>query len=188
MDIQDTLTLYKKDEIQRHAYDLAYKYEKEVHYCPQACFAALSDVFHIKDDTIFRSIFGFHGGGGDSGIGMCGGLVGGIVAISYFFGRTRSEFNLGVSNCYTTGVVKYLVDEFSNEFGRIRCRDCQKKMFGKEIDFWNEDDVAFFEKENGHEDKCSIIVGRGAFLAAGILWDELRRPSRIKKEKYSQPV
>ena len=86
-----SLTLYTKEEVQKKAYDLAYQYEKEVHYCPQACYAALADVFGIHDDILFRSIFGFHGGGGDSGIGMCGGLVGGIVAISYFFGRTFSE-------------------------------------------------------------------------------------------------
>ena len=93
MDIQDTLTLYKKDEIQRHAYDLAYKYEKEVHYCPQACFAALSDVFHIKDDTIFRSIFGFHGGGGDSGIGIS---CRKCVRIFIRFKRLITLGNLGV--------------------------------------------------------------------------------------------
>jgi len=187
MSSNGSLTLYTKEEVQKKSYDLAYEYEKEVHYCPQACFAALADVFDIHDDVLFRSIFGFHGGGGDSGIGMCGGLVGGIAALSFFFGRTKTEFNLGVSNCYATGIVKQLVDEFKEEFGGVRCRDCQKKMFGKEIDFWNESDLEFFEEASGHEDKCSIIVGKGAEMASGILWEELHRTERITKKVYKNP-
>lgn len=182
MDIQTSIKIFSKDEAMDLAYKLGFEYERQVHYCPQASFAALQDVFHFKDDTLFKSLFGFHGGSGDSGIGNCGALVGGIAAISYFFGRTRAEFDIGIENCHATGLVKKLVDLFKKEFNGIRCRDCQKVMFGRELDFWKEEDQIFFEKMNGHEEKCPHVVGTGAKLAASVLWDELHNLERISKK------
>jgi hypothetical protein len=45
-------------------------------------------------------------------------------------------------------------------------------MFGREIDFSREKDLQFFEENRGHE-KCAQVVGKGAALAAEILWDAL---------------
>ena len=75
-------------------------------------------------------------------------------------------------NCEATPLVKQLVDRFSVEFDGIRCRDCQKKMLGREIDFSKEEDRIFFSEQQGHQ-KCAHVVGRGAALAAEILWDAL---------------
>jgi C_GCAxxG_C_C family probable redox protein len=125
-----TLIDYTREEAIQLANDLGYQYELKAHYCPQASLAALMDVFHMRDDILFKSVFGFHGGSGNSGIGPCGALAGGIAAIGFFFGRSRSEFDLMVENCDSTPLVKKLVDRFSEEFEGIRCRDCQKKMFG----------------------------------------------------------
>ncbi len=181
MKIKSSITTYSREQAREMAYQLGREYEKKAHYCPQASLAALQDVFHFKDDALFKSLFGFHGGAGDSGIGMCGALVGGVAALSYFFGRTRSEFDLAIGNCHATGLVKKLVDLFNKEFEGIRCRDCQKKMFGRELDFWKEEDLVLFEEMNGHGEKCPHVVGTGASLAAGVIWDELHNPERIAK-------
>jgi hypothetical protein len=169
---ESTLIGSTREEAIRMAYELGHEYELKAHYCPQASLAALMDVFHIRNDTLFKSVFGFHGGGGNRGIGPCGALAGGIAAIGYFFGRTRPEFDLMVENCSATPLVGMLVDQFGTEFGGIRCRDCQKHEFGREIDFSKEEDRQYFEENLGHE-KCAHVVGRGAALAAGILWDSL---------------
>jgi hypothetical protein len=171
---EGTLIEYGREEAIQLAYDLGHLYELKAHYCPQASLAALMDVFHIRDDTLFKSVFGFHGGSGNSGIGPCGALAGGITAIGYFFGRSRPEFDMMVENCTATPLVKKLVDRFGNEFDGIRCRDCQKKMLGREIDFSKEDDRRFFYENSGHQ-KCAHIVGRGSALATEILWDALKR-------------
>jgi len=161
-----------REEVVDQVYALGYEYERTAHYCPQASLAALMDVFGIKSDILFKSLFAFHGGGGNRGIGMCGALVGGIAAISFFFGRSRQEFNLAVQNTRATGPAKRLIDCFEQEFGGIRCRDCQQKMIGREFDFWKEEDQRAFEEVDGHE-KCAEVVGKGASLAAGIIWDVL---------------
>jgi len=172
MDFKSSVKLRTREEVMDQAYELGYTYEMISHYCPQASMAALMDVFGIRSDILFRSLFAFHGGGGNRGIGMCGALVGGIAAVSFFYGRSRQEFDLAVQNTRATEPAKILIDRFEKEFGGIRCRDCQKKMFGREFDFWNEEDRRAFEEEQGH-DKCAEVVGKGASLAAGLLWDEL---------------
>ena len=141
---EGTLVNYTREDAIQLIYNLGHMYELNAHYCPQASLAALMDVFRIRNDTLFKSVFGFHGGSGNSGIGLCGSLVGGITAVGYFFGRSRSEFVLMVENCDSTPLVKQLVDRFREEFDGIRCRDCQMKMFGREIDFLKEEDTRFF--------------------------------------------
>jgi C_GCAxxG_C_C family probable redox protein len=168
-----TLITCNREEAVQLAYDLGFEYELHAHFCPQASLAALMDVFHMRDDTLFRSVFGFHGGSGNRGIGPCGALAGGITAIGFFFGRTRSEFDMMAINCTATPLVAELVDQFESEFEGIRCRDCQKHEFGREIDFSKEEDKTYFEENEGHR-KCAHVVGRGAALAAGILWDALQ--------------
>ena len=156
---EGTLMQHNREEAIQLAYDLGHLYELGAHYCPQASLAALMDVFHIRDDTLFKSVFGFHGGSGNSGIGPCGALAGGITAIGYFYGRCRTEFDMMVENCTATPLVKKLVDRFGSEFEGIRCRDCQKKMFGREIDFSKEEDMRFFEENEGQDNPVHWFQG-----------------------------
>ena len=181
MEIKTTTVDWSKSELMERARQLGYKYEQESHYCPQATLAALQDVFHVKDDNIFKSCFGFHGGGGDSNDGACGALVAGTIMISYFFGRTRSEFDLRIMNCHATGIVKKLHEYFEEEYGGIRCRDVHRKIFGREFNVWDEKDLQTFLDMGGHTEKCPEVVGKGAAWAAGLIWDELHREDRTKR-------
>jgi len=178
-------TVLSKTDIMKRARELGFAYEKESHYCPQATLAALMDVFNFRDDTLFRSCFGFHGGGGDSNDGACGALVGGTIAISYFFGRTRSEFDLRISNCHATGLVMRLHESFKEEYGGIRCREVHRAVFGREFNVWDEKELEEFLAMGAHEEKCPKVVGNGAAWAAGILWDELHREDRIKRVRVT---
>jgi hypothetical protein len=72
---ESTLISYGREEAIRRAYDLGHEYELRAHNCRRASLAAIMDVFHVRDDNLFKSIFGFHGGGGNRGIGPCGAHV-----------------------------------------------------------------------------------------------------------------
>jgi hypothetical protein len=170
-----------KHELMEKAEKLGFDYEKEAHYCPQAALAAIMDVLHFRDDTLFKSCFGFHGGGGDSNIGICGALAAGVTAISYFFGRTRSEFDLKVPNCQATGIVKRLHEYIEEEYGGVRCCDVQKKMFGREFRVWDNTQLKEFLDMGAHEKQCPVVVGRGAGWAVGLIIDEMKRKDRIKR-------
>ncbi len=175
MNLESTLTKWTKEELQKKAYDLAHTYEHECAYCPQATIAALMDVFQIKDDDLFRSAYGFHGGAGDRGIGTCGALCAGILIISYLYGRNKTEFNFGKANRRATDLAGKLVDEFKKEFEGITCNEVQEKMFGRSFNNYDEEEVKLFLEEGGHTEKCPIVTGRGAALAAGIIWEELEK-------------
>ena len=181
MDVKTSTVNMNKKQVMKLAEQLGYRYEQESHYCPQATLAALMDVFHFDDDTLFKSCFGFHGGGGDSNDGPCGALVAGTIAISYFFGRTRSEFDLRIQNCQATGLVKRLHEYFEEEYGGIRCRDVHRKLFGREFNVWDEEDLKVFLDMGAHERQCPEAVGKGAAWAAGIIWEELHRESRTER-------
>ena len=42
-----------------------------------------------------------------------------------------------------------------------------------------EEDKRIFEEMKGHEEKCPTVVGKGASLAAGIIWDALHETEPI---------
>jgi hypothetical protein len=185
MKIETSTVEWSKEEMMERARKLGYMYEQQSHYCPQATLAALMDVFHIHDDTLFKSCFGFHGGGGDSNDGACGSLVAGTIIISYFFGRTRPEFDLRIENCHATGLVKRLHEYFEEEYGGIRCRDVHKAVFGREFNVWDEKDLEEFLAMGAHEKQCPEVVGKGAAWAVDILWDELNREGRIERVRIT---
>ena len=143
--------------------------------------AALQDVFQMRDNNIFKACCGFGGGGGDSGMAACGALAGGTLAISYFFGRTRVEFNLRIENLHVMGLVMRLHEYFEEEYGSIQCRDVQKKVFGRVFDWWNKEEIKTAQKMGADVDKCPQVVANGAAWAAGIIWDELHNKERIKR-------
>ncbi|HJO93847.1 MAG TPA: C-GCAxxG-C-C family protein [Victivallales bacterium] len=162
-----------KEDLKNKAYELGYEYELKAHYCPQATLAAILDTFEIKEPTLLKSAFGFHGGGGNSGIGPCGALAGSIIAISYFFGRNQNEFYLTGSNSRASRLVNKLTTEFAEKYNGLTCRDCQKKTCGRFFDLNDDIDKEEFNKVNGHE-KCSDLVGKTAAMVTEIIWDEIK--------------
>ena len=179
-DLKTTTVDISKSELMENARMLGYKYEQDSYMCPQATLAALMDVFHIRDDNLFKAAFGFHGGGARTSKGLCGSLVGGILMISYFFGRNRTEFDLKMQNDQATGINWRLMKYFEEEYGGIQCIDIHKKLFGRTFDLWDPKEKKIFLDMGGHTKKCPEVIGKGAAWTAGLLWDEFVREERIK--------
>jgi len=183
--METSLRSYTREEVVDLAYKLAFKYD-EAAIGPQASFAALQDVFQFRDDTVFRSIGGFLGGEGATGDGPCGGVIGGVVAMGYLFGRTRSEFDFRIRNLTIRVLVKKLHEQFSEKFGGIRCKDVQQSMFGRTFNFFDREEEKMFlellakDKRGG----CSYPVAIGTSIAAGIIWDQFNNPKALNDEKY----
>lgn len=176
---------YTKEEIEKLAYELGFKYV-EAAICPQATFAALQDVFQFKDDTIFKALTGFLGGGGDTCEGACGGLTGGIATIGYFFGRTRTEFDLKIWNLSSRILIKNLYDKFSEKFGGIRCKDVHINMYGRTFDLFNKEEEELFLAtiEKNEKGGCAYPVAIAASITAGIIWDTFNNPKLLEDKKY----
>lgn len=142
----------EKAEIAEKAYKLAFDYELEFGCCPQCVLTTVKEtVGYVTDDTI-KASHGLSGGGALSGVGACGALTGGLMALSCKRGRDRENFHKGkyIVN-FKHG--QKLVNKFKDEFGGITCEDLQKQFTGRTFDLWNADEYAQFGKER--ENKCA---------------------------------
>ena len=82
----------KKQELLEKAYKLGFEYEKTYRGCSQCAIAAIHDTLNIREDNMFKAATGLAAGGGLTGIGVCGGYVGGVMVLSQLCGRERSNF------------------------------------------------------------------------------------------------
>jgi C_GCAxxG_C_C family probable redox protein len=163
----------RKKELSEKAYKLGFEYEKTYRGCSQCTIAAIQDVLGIRDDSVFKAGTGLAAGGGLTGIGVCGGYVGGVMVISQLLGRERSNFEDPERIRFKTfDLAKRLVDEFVHEFGTIICRDIQTKKFGRPYYIKDPEDFEKFEEAGAHDDKCTDVVGKAAQMAVRLILDE----------------
>ena len=175
MDKEMSVIELSREEIMQQCYELGYAYEQRVSVCSQCTLAALAQAFHTENDELFKAAFAFAGGGGETAIGFCGALAGGILFISSFLGRSRTEFDLAIDNYQAFAPCEKLITLFEEEWGVTSCYGVREKLFGRPVDTRKKEDLEYFLAMGGHSEKCPEVVGRGAALAAGIMWDELQK-------------
>jgi C_GCAxxG_C_C family probable redox protein len=142
----------QREELAAKASQLAFELEGKYGCCPQCVLTALKEtVGNISDDAI-KASHGLSGGGGLSGVGTCGALSGGLVALSTKRGRDADKLHKGrgIGN-FQLG--NQLVERFREEFGGITCEELQQQFTGKTWDMWNPKEYKGFEEARG--DKCA---------------------------------
>lgn len=161
-----------REKLLEKAYHLGFEYEKKYRGCSQCGLAAIYDTLNFSDDHVFQAATGFAGGGGLTGISVCGGYAAGVLAIGQLCGRDRSNFadpekirfrNFALVRAFTT--------DYINELGSIICRDIQTRFFGRPYYIADPDDFAKFEAAGGHADKCTDVVGIATRLAVKFILD-----------------
>lgn len=125
-------------------------YEDEIQYgcCPQCVLKAVqSTLGYVTDDTI-KASHGLSGGGGLMGMGTCGALTGGLLALSAKRGRAHNQFEKGkfVGN-FRLG--QELVKRFREEFGGVTCEALQYRFTGQTYDMWDEQQYKAFSEARG---------------------------------------
>ena len=121
-----------KQELLDKAYELGFEYEKVYRGCSQCVIAAIQDTLDIRDDSVFKAGTGLAGGGGLTGIGVCGGYVGAVMVISQLLGRERSNFEDPEGIRYKTfELTRKFLEDYTRELGSIICRDIQLIRFGR---------------------------------------------------------
>lgn len=155
------------------AYDLGFEYEKVYRGCSQAGLAAIQDTLNIKDDQVFKAATGFAGGGGLSGVSVCGGYAAGVLAIGQLLGRERSNFKdpEGIRH-RNFDLVREFTLKFIEELGSVICRDIHIRQFGRPYYIADKDEFEKFEAAGGHRDKCTDVVGRAARIAVQLILEK----------------
>ncbi len=142
----------QREELATRAAELAFELENKYGCCPQCVLTALKEtVGNVSDDAI-KASHGLSGGGGLSGVGTCGALSGGLMALSTKRGRDADKLHKGrgIGNFQ---VGKQLVERFKEEFGGITCEELQQRFTGRTWDMWNPKEYKGFEEARG--DQCA---------------------------------
>jgi C_GCAxxG_C_C family probable redox protein len=145
----------EKEAAIQKACQLAQDYERDYGCCPQCVLAAVKETVGIVTDDVIKASHGLSGGGGLTGIGYCGALAGGLLAIGCQRGRELADFPKGkfIGNFQAC---KTLLDRFSEKYGTLMCEGLQQQFTGQTYDFWNADEFAAFKKARG--EKCSDAI------------------------------
>jgi C_GCAxxG_C_C family probable redox protein len=162
-----------KAEILNDAEVMGYEFEKKHHGCAQCVLGALMELFDMKDPNAFKAATGLGGGVGLTIEGSCGGLTGGVMAISMWYGRELDEIAdpEGV-RFLSYRLANELHERFVREYGSSICKEIHKQVLGKPYRLNRPEEFEAFLAAGGHEEKCPGVVGKAARWAAEIILDQ----------------
>ena len=156
------------------AFENAKKYEMKSGGCPQCTIAGVFDALDIENDDVFKAGTGLADGVGLTGDGHCGALSGGVMAISYVFGRDKKDFGDMRKLLKANILSKKLHDQFVEKYGTARCADIQTSLVGRFYNLYDPSELEAAVKA-GMMEKCSTLVGEVARMATQIINEEQER-------------
>ena len=160
-----------RKEMLDKAFALAKKYEMENGNCAQCVFSGVTEALGLENSDVFRAATGFADGIGLSGEGHCGALSGGVMAISFLFGRKRDEFARRGKMMKALLLSRQLQARFMEKHGVCRCYDLQVKFYGK---FFNLLEPAEMEAavKAGVLETCSSLAGEVARMTLELIFEQ----------------
>ena len=132
-----------KKDILKGIYEKGFHYEKNNHGCGQCTIAALQDYFEI-DDIVFKSASAFAGSLSTNVKGFCGAFCGGIMAINYFFGREKADFDNPEAMDNAKALAKEFKERFMEKYDGLLCEQVQKKIMGRAFNLTDPDEKMLF--------------------------------------------
>lgn len=160
----------EREKILKAVYQRGYELEQRYYGCAQCVVASIQDHFPVNE-SLFKAATSFSGGIGSSIEGPCGALTGGVMILSYFFGRSRDQYS-DISLLRRPGpLVRAYWNKFHENYGGDTCRQVQVHLFGRAYHFLDSEEYQEYEAYGGHKDKCPEVVGRAGLWLAEILLD-----------------
>jgi C_GCAxxG_C_C family probable redox protein len=158
----------------------AFQFEKTYHGCAQCALGALMECFPmLRDPNGFKAATGLGGGVGLSIEGSCGGLTGGVMVLSLFFGRTLENLADHEGLRFRSyRIANRLHERFVAEYGTSLCRGIHQHVMGRAYRLNHPDEWDQFLEAGGHSDKCPTVVGRAARWTAELLIEEAEASGR----------
>ncbi len=159
-----------RQQLLKDVYQRAFELEQRYYGCSQCLVAAISDYFPVNG-ALFKASTSFSGGFASTIEGPCGALTGGILILSYFFGRSREDYaDIGMLR-RPGPLVRIYWNRFKEEYEGDTCRQVQTHLFGSAYRFLDNDEYVAYEEAGGHRDKCPDVVAKGAVWLAEMLLD-----------------
>ena len=196
---KEELELIKK--IEKDAHDLQFKYRG----CVQTCLLALQNNFGFGNVETFKAGTGLCAGVGGLGVGPCGALLGGCMALAILFGRAAIEEaggprEGGQSNFTRSfGLARELHEKFRDHYqGGSSCRHVQTVFYDKLNLHPELGDTPYFDsqapelqplKETGEyysmvADRARFVVQTAARMTAEIIIREFKIDNELGKHRF----
>jgi C_GCAxxG_C_C family probable redox protein len=136
--------------------------------CAQATALALLEEFGLGTMEFIKALSPFPGIGGTGEI--CGGITGSLIAFGLYFGSDDRLDRAAIGR--TIGIAQQFMERFEGQLGSRHCADIIETVtIGHRLNPGeSEQAMMMFASEKGFE-KCSLVPGIGARLAAGAIID-----------------
>jgi C_GCAxxG_C_C family probable redox protein len=140
--------------------------------CARSSALAVMEEFGLGTMEVVKALSPFPGFGGTGW--MCGAVTGGLIPLGLYFG-SEDLHNLNAMRA-TIVAAKQFMARFEEEAGGVTCRKIQEDVvFGRYMDPGaSPENMKAFEQAKGFE-KCSLLPGIGARLAAEIIIESMAR-------------
>jgi C_GCAxxG_C_C family probable redox protein len=167
----DPVTLkFEKQDILDRVQRRAEEYNFLAKNCPQGTALALMEEFGMGSMEVVKALCPFPGIAGTGR--MCGGVTGSLIALGLYFGKDDMR------DFEATGAViqmgQKFMAAFEHELGYLLCAEIHEHVvFGRNMDPGaGPENMAAFAEAKGFE-KCGVVTGMGARLAAELIIDYL---------------
>ena len=136
------------------------------HSCAKGAALPVMDEFGLGNMEIIKALSPF------PGLGLtgrtCGAVCGGLISLGLYFGSDDLLNNQ--ANHAAMAAARQFLERFEARIGATNCEDVEALVFGSYLNPWENSDN--FRKEKGFE-KCSLVAGTGARIAAEIIIESL---------------
>ena len=164
------------------AYELGFKYEKEIKGCSQSTIQALMELYDMNDSDVYQSMAGFSAGGAVLGDGICGAYAAGLLLIGMHTGRRLEDLGAdpeepraSSKNYNNFELSKKLHDKFIEEYGTVICHQIHINLYGRPYSITDPDEKRKFEEAGAHDWGCTSVCGNAAKWTVEILEDYLKK-------------
>jgi C_GCAxxG_C_C family probable redox protein len=166
--------LTNKPEVLDRVRQRAEEYSFFARNCARSTALAVMEEFGLGNMEVVKALSPFPGFGGTGW--MCGGVTGGLAVLGLFRGSEdlRDQDAMGA----TIQAARQFMARFEQEVGAVTCPKIHEDIvFGKYMDpAASPENMKSFEQAQGFE-KCALLPGIGARLAAEIIIESLPPPA-----------
>jgi len=168
-----------REQLLDKAYELGKGFETNSYSCSQSTVATINEIVGLSDDLV-RSATSLCAGVAFQGLGSCGGLLGGVMALDFFFGRpsekmssTELKMEENIPPVFAAqAVARELYNKYVQHYGTIMCAAIQQQHFNRFYYVEDQDEFKKFEEAGAHTEKCVDTVGNAARWTMEILIDK----------------
>ncbi len=168
-----------QEQLLDKAYEIGRGFETNSYSCSQCTVAAIHEIIGLSEDVVKAST-SLCAGIAFQGLGTCGGLIGGIMALDFFFGRpwekmsfTELKMDENIPPVFTAqAIAREMYDKYVKKYGTVMCAGIQQQLYNRFYYIEDQEEFKKFEDAGAHTSKCVDVVGTATRWVMELLIDK----------------